>query len=145
MEMGETDLIVGSTLDIKKPRTIRANCMVLSSIHCVHIHLPMLKMSLHNLWSVPRQTVDGDGKLPTLETSTVPAIQIFLGEPSTDSPFVNIGQAKLLSLSQFECFDCNEVCDDPLDNDGDGLVGCADQNVRVVRTAPVPSKIVLMP
>ena len=38
---------------------------------------------------------------------------ILLGEPSTDSPVANIGQAKLLSLSQFECFDCNEVCDNP--------------------------------
>ena len=51
---------------------------------------------------------------------------ILMGEPSTDSPYTDIGQAKLLSLSQFECFDCVEVCDDPLDNDGDGLIGCAD-------------------
>ncbi len=59
-----------------------------------------------------------------LDRSSFP--NILLGEPSTDSPESNIGQAKLLSLSQFECFDCVEVCDDPLDNDGNGLVGCAD-------------------
>ena len=59
-----------------------------------------------------------------LDRSSYP--DILLGEPSTDSPVPNIGQAKLLSLSQFECFDCDEVCDNPLDNDGDGLVGCAD-------------------
>ncbi len=59
-----------------------------------------------------------------LDRSSYP--DILMGEPSTDSPYANIGQAKLLSLSQFECFDCTEICDNPLDNDGDGLIGCAD-------------------
>ncbi len=59
-----------------------------------------------------------------LDRSSYP--DVLLGEPATDVPFSNIGQAKLLSLSESECSDCTEICTDPLDNDGDGLTGCDD-------------------
>ena len=51
---------------------------------------------------------------------------VLLGEPNTDFPVSNIGQAKFLELSSYQCFDCDEVCGDFLDNDSDGLTGCED-------------------
>ena len=100
-------------------------------------------MLQHNpCWSKSQQSMGRKvAYIGDLDRSNYP--DILLGEPSTDSPVPNIGQAKLLSLSQFECFDCNEVCDDPLDNDGDGLVGCARSRLcKWMLSVPVRSKIV---